>query len=278
MTCRRLSPKDFLRTVPPLPFLPLQYPGNYYSNKRWCCGDAGSGSAHMDMSVWAFEKLASKGLGVIGISFRQVPCDYTPATPAPTPSNPSPPEAPWAGAKRPDEQVYVKRFDSVGQPQGAVSTVDDASQAAGQPIVPISQLYQDGTFTATASSGASSPSSSGGGGGGAANNGCTDAKPSDGTTCQQQKDWGKCNENWIISGNYCRATCGRCSLAAAASSSSSSSSTAAAAASCADAQPSSGTCQQQKDWGNCEEDWIKSGSYCQITCGHCDQKVASFEG
>ncbi|PSC75221.1 hypothetical protein C2E20_1964 [Micractinium conductrix] len=42
---------------------PCYYPGNYYSNKRWCCGDVD----HMDMSVWAFEKLADKKWGVIGI-------------------------------------------------------------------------------------------------------------------------------------------------------------------------------------------------------------------
>ena len=26
---------------------PCSYPGNAFSNKRWCCGDSGAGAAHM---------------------------------------------------------------------------------------------------------------------------------------------------------------------------------------------------------------------------------------
>lgn len=96
--------------------------------------------------MWAFEKLADKSQGVIGISFRQVPCDYHPEHPAQEIANPSPPELPPPGTKRPDEQIYVKRFDSVGQPQNAVSAVNTSSQAKGKTIVPLSQIYQDGTF------------------------------------------------------------------------------------------------------------------------------------
>lgn len=43
------------------------YPANDYSNKRWCCGDMD----HFDVSVWAFEKLADKKWGVIGIKYRR---------------------------------------------------------------------------------------------------------------------------------------------------------------------------------------------------------------
>ena len=42
---------------------PCGTPHRRYSNKRWCCGDMD----HMDISVWAFEKLADKKWGVIGI-------------------------------------------------------------------------------------------------------------------------------------------------------------------------------------------------------------------
>jgi hypothetical protein len=38
------------------------YAANFYSNKRWCCGDMD----HFDISAWAFEKLADKKWGVIG--------------------------------------------------------------------------------------------------------------------------------------------------------------------------------------------------------------------
>lgn len=152
--CRDPDQSVVVRTVDNCP---CNYPGNYYSNKRWCCGDSGSGSAHFDLSVWAFEKLAkSNSIGVMAVSFRQVPCDYRPSNPAPGISSPSPAEKPWSGAQRPDDQVglgvsslhdssmlrcpwrsrlfmhlglhplhlpflmqtFVKRFDSVGKPQG----------------------------------------------------------------------------------------------------------------------------------------------------------------
>lgn len=44
----------------------------------------------MDVSVWAFEKLADKKWGVIGIKYRRVPCDHRPNNPAPAIGNPSP--------------------------------------------------------------------------------------------------------------------------------------------------------------------------------------------
>lgn len=39
------------------------------------------------------------------------------------------------------------------------------------------------------------------------------------------------------------------------------------------------TCQQQKDYGKCEEGWLKDGGFCAATCGHCaEPKVQSFGG
>jgi len=35
--------------------------------QRWCCNDMD----HFDVSVWAFEKLADKKWGVIGLRYRQ---------------------------------------------------------------------------------------------------------------------------------------------------------------------------------------------------------------
>lgn len=67
---------------------PCNYVTNAYSNKRWCCGDMD----HFDLSVWAFEKLADKKWGVIGLKYRPVPCDYVPANPAPPIAEPFPPE------------------------------------------------------------------------------------------------------------------------------------------------------------------------------------------
>jgi hypothetical protein len=252
---------------------PCVYPGNQYSNKRWCCGDQGSGSAHMDLSIWAFEKLADKSLGVVGISYRQVPCDFQPSNPAPALSNPSPAEPPYEGAKRPDQKIFVQRFDDLGKSQAAVSTISDPSQADGKPIVSVDTLYQDGTYNPldnSGSSSSSSPSSSSS----STDNGCTDTAPTDGTTCQQQKDGGNCNQNWILSGNYCRATCDRCTVSSSESSDSS----------CWDQQPSSGgDCNYQKKQGNCDEGWLKSGGFCKKTCGACSDSsdtytVSSFDG
>ncbi|GMH45816.1 hypothetical protein BSKO_13779 [Bryopsis sp. KO-2023] len=49
---------------------PCQYAQNMYSNQRWCCGDMD----HFDISIFAFEKLASMSNGVIGLKYRPVPC------------------------------------------------------------------------------------------------------------------------------------------------------------------------------------------------------------
>lgn len=63
------------------------YKGNTQSNKRWCCGDM----QHFDLSAWAFEKLADKKWGVMGIEFRRVSCGQQPSKPAYAP-NPTPKE------------------------------------------------------------------------------------------------------------------------------------------------------------------------------------------
>ncbi|GAX75119.1 hypothetical protein CEUSTIGMA_g2563.t1 [Chlamydomonas eustigma] len=73
---------------------PCTFAPNFYSNKRWCCGDM----FHMDMSQWAFEKLASKKWGVMATQYRAVPCTYQPSHPAPQ----SPETTPFYG--------YVQNF------------------------------------------------------------------------------------------------------------------------------------------------------------------------
>ncbi|GFR49513.1 hypothetical protein Agub_g11554 [Astrephomene gubernaculifera] len=75
---------------------PCQYPSNAYNNKRWCCGDRD----HLDMSIWAFEKLAETRWGVIPIRYRPVPCDYKPSKKAKSISNPTPAVKPPAGDVR----------------------------------------------------------------------------------------------------------------------------------------------------------------------------------
>ena len=39
---------------------------------------------------------------------------------------------------------------------------------------------------------------------------CDDKRPSGRHSCHEQKQWGKCTQQWFVDGNYCRKTCGRC--------------------------------------------------------------------
>lgn len=43
-----------------------------------------------------------------------------------------------------------------------------------------------------------------------ASSGCKDLPTPDGHTCQQQKDWGKCDADFVKTNGYCKATCGAC--------------------------------------------------------------------
>lgn len=49
---------------------PCHYPTNLYSNKRWCCMDMD----HLDISVFAYDKLADRRWGVIGLEYKPVAC------------------------------------------------------------------------------------------------------------------------------------------------------------------------------------------------------------
>ena len=73
---------------------PCDYAANAYSNKRWCCGDM----YHLDLSVWAYEKLAEVKWGVIGVQWRDVDCAYRPSNRAVVPSWITPTKMPaWEG-------------------------------------------------------------------------------------------------------------------------------------------------------------------------------------
>lgn len=87
---------------------PCNFPENLYMNKRWCCGDMD----HLDLSIWAFEKLANMRWGVIGIKYRPVPCTYTPPNVAPPPSNTFPGIPPPSGAIRPQGSQFPESTTS----------------------------------------------------------------------------------------------------------------------------------------------------------------------
>jgi len=69
-----------------------------YSNQRWCCADM----AHLDLSIWAFEKLADPKWGVMGLKYRQVPCDHQPEKATVPLANPFP------GSPVPDGETCPK--------------------------------------------------------------------------------------------------------------------------------------------------------------------------
>lgn len=94
--------------------------------------------------------------------------------------------------------------------------------------------------------------------------------PTGGITCAQRKAWKSCDESWMTSGNYCRATCGACTITPTTPTPSSSSSPPTSSGSCVDVTPSGGySCAQQAAWGKCSEAWVQQGGFCRATCGLC---------
>lgn len=120
--------------------------------------------------------------------------------------------------------------------------------------------------------------------------------------CAQEKEWGKCAENWMKEGNYCMQTCDRCSSATTCSDippgmifgPEKSWTTHILAQICGSSRnkedysvylmklpvhilvfehvhcfPGLFGCAQEKDWGKCDEDWMREGNYCMNTCGRC---------
>ncbi|KAF5840652.1 hypothetical protein DUNSADRAFT_16025 [Dunaliella salina] len=81
--------------------------------------------------------------------------------------------------------------------------------------------------------------------------GCEDILPPGGSSCEEQRCFGKCYDDWMYRGDYCQNTCGRCNE-------------------CRDLQPNSGySCAQHRDWGDCGKSWMKDGRLCEATCCVC---------
>lgn len=86
---------------------------------------------------------------------------------------------------------------------------------------------------------------------------CTDKAPSKEYTCKQQADYGACLSDWMVNGQFCEKTCGRCRCVTDCS--------------CKDVPPpnTAFTCADQKRFGNCEQSWMKDGKFCEDSCGRC---------
>eukprot|EP01025_Chloroclados_australasicus_P046179 TRINITY_DN5093_c0_g1_i6.p1 TRINITY_DN5093_c0_g1~~TRINITY_DN5093_c0_g1_i6.p1 ORF type:complete len:751 (+),score=55.26 TRINITY_DN5093_c0_g1_i6:150-2402(+) len=93
---------------------------------------------------------------------------------------------------------------------------------------------------------------------------CVDITPDSTYTCQQQNDFGKCFESWMLAGDYCKKTCGRCADTQVSD--------------CDDIPPNSQfSCEQQREFGKCDEDWMTSGDYCRRTCNSCIEDVSPVD-
>ncbi|KAL4422029.1 hypothetical protein ABPG77_005459 [Micractinium sp. CCAP 211/92] len=281
--CKAGSASVVVRTVDNCP---CNYPANPYSNKRWCCGDhADTQGTHFDLSLWAFEKLADLKNGMMGIQWRRVPCSYRPSDPAPDgPTGMPGSEQPKAlgypgdayspGTGLTGEQLVV-RFDDAGAKQGAVRPMESYDKGAGVKVVTRGELLAERGGGSSASASASASAGSSGSAAPApssSDNGCTDTPPT-GSSCAQQKSNKQCDQPWMMAGNYCRATCGRCKMASPPPSQSSAPSS---GSSCDDiTPPGQPGCSQQKAWGNCAQGWMAQGGYCAATCGRCSGSGSS---
>eukprot|EP00884_Botryococcus_braunii_P002835 jgi/Botrbrau1/12552/Bobra.0169s0089.1 len=85
---------------------PCNYPPSPESNRRWCCN---GNTLHIDLSVYAFEKLADRKWGVINTNYRVVSCDYQPEKIASLPSGqqPYPPDT----VNRPSGNLPNRGYD-----------------------------------------------------------------------------------------------------------------------------------------------------------------------
>lgn len=101
---------------------------------------------------------------------------------------------------------------------------------------------------------------------------CTDIAPPGVYSCMDQKNFGKCDQEWMKTSGFCEFTCGRCScdgMPAAMDHGSS-------GCPCVDVPPGDDfSCEEQKRFGKCERLWMKG--YCQITCGTCSCPSSSGE-
>ena len=108
------------------------------------------------------------------------------------------------------------------------------------------------------------------------------APPTSPSTHSCLQAYGKCDSPWMLAGNYCAATCGRCAQAAAAptqpaaespapapASYGAASAPAALAAKCTDVAPPELGCGEQKAYGKCNSEWMVAAGYCMATCGRC---------
>eukprot|EP01025_Chloroclados_australasicus_P021310 TRINITY_DN2238_c0_g1_i6.p1 TRINITY_DN2238_c0_g1~~TRINITY_DN2238_c0_g1_i6.p1 ORF type:complete len:668 (-),score=109.67 TRINITY_DN2238_c0_g1_i6:93-1913(-) len=109
---------------------------------------------------------------------------------------------------------------------------------------------------------------------------CEDVSPTPEHDCAEQKVWGKCKAKWMISGGFCKKTCGRCDCVEGANFKSTEEEETMVVKEarvesgecdlgCTDVAPSDYTCEEQAAFGKCDSPWMLSGGYCDAACGRC---------
>eukprot|EP01025_Chloroclados_australasicus_P032922 TRINITY_DN3344_c0_g1_i1.p1 TRINITY_DN3344_c0_g1~~TRINITY_DN3344_c0_g1_i1.p1 ORF type:complete len:789 (-),score=123.43 TRINITY_DN3344_c0_g1_i1:1094-3460(-) len=96
---------------------------------------------------------------------------------------------------------------------------------------------------------------------------CRDDQPFGDYTCEQQRKFGKCSEDFIVSGAYCLATCERCPIECPYEEPKLD-----LDCGCTNFEPISDgnyTCDEQRRFGSCSESWMIEGDYCAASCERC---------
>eukprot|EP01025_Chloroclados_australasicus_P046384 TRINITY_DN5117_c0_g3_i1.p1 TRINITY_DN5117_c0_g3~~TRINITY_DN5117_c0_g3_i1.p1 ORF type:complete len:1025 (-),score=120.72 TRINITY_DN5117_c0_g3_i1:2564-5407(-) len=122
---------------------------------------------------------------------------------------------------------------------------------------------------------------------------CVDVAPDDQYTCGEQASFGKCEQDWMIEGNFCAAACGRCvsvdeeqqeseswrliplrPIEVNSTTQSTGGQTTSATSQCSDIQPGESlNCQQVVKLGRCLNAYIYENGYCQLSCNACQKET-----
>eukprot|EP01025_Chloroclados_australasicus_P045167 TRINITY_DN4928_c1_g1_i5.p1 TRINITY_DN4928_c1_g1~~TRINITY_DN4928_c1_g1_i5.p1 ORF type:complete len:1221 (+),score=157.42 TRINITY_DN4928_c1_g1_i5:86-3748(+) len=93
-----------------------------------------------------------------------------------------------------------------------------------------------------------------------------------GHSCEDQKQWGKCDKYWMMVGDFCSVTCGRCTC-----DNGQQTSDVPEGCDCSNVRPPGAelSCYHQRRYGKCPADWMIKPrleavqGYCEYSCGRC---------
>lgn len=147
-------------------------------------GDAAGGSSGDSISLSTPSPNSSPAPSSPNSSLSPSPSSLN-SSPSPIPSSPNSSPAPSSSSPSPSP----------------ISSSPNSSPAPSSPISSPSPAPNASPAPSSSNSGSS---------GSSASTGCQDIVPPGDHSCSVWKDWGKCSEIWLVSNNYCAATCSRC--------------------------------------------------------------------